>query len=76
MWLYVALRVGDVAWVPPTSRAPWGPLEVVFPKYGTSSPYATVVTVLVVLGLLALVVNEWRQQRALQDMAQRAFRGA
>ena len=47
-----------------------------FPKYGTSSPYATVVTVLVVLGLLALVVNEWRQQRALQGMARRAFRGA
>jgi hypothetical protein len=76
VWLYVALRVGDVAWVPPTSRAPWGPLEVAFPTYGTSSPYATVVTVLVVLGLLALVVNEWRRQRALQGMAQRAFRGA
>jgi len=75
-WLYVALRLGDTGWVAPTSRAPWGPLEIVFPKYGTSSPYATVVTVLVVAALIALVVNEWRQRRALQGMARRAFRGA
>jgi hypothetical protein len=75
-WLYVALRLGDVTWVAPASRAPWGPLEIVFPRYGTSSPYATVVTGLVVAGLLALAINEWRRRRALQGMARRAFRGA
>jgi hypothetical protein len=48
----------------------------VFPRYGTSSPYATVVTGLVVAGLLALAINEWRRRRALQGMARRAFRGA
>jgi hypothetical protein len=76
VWLYVALRVGDATWVAPASRAPWGPLEIVFPHYGTSSPYATVVAALVVAGLLALLVNEWRRRRALQGMARRAFRGA
>ena len=73
VWLYVALRVGDATWVAPASRAPWGPLEVVFPRYGTSSPYATVVTALVVAALIALVANEWWQRRALRGMARRAF---
>ena len=72
-WLYVALRVGDTGWVAPSSRAPWGPLEVVFPHYGTSSPYPTVVAGLVVAGLVALVGNEWRQWRALQGLARQAF---
>ena len=69
----MALRVGDATWVAPASRAPWGPLEVVFPRYGTSSPYATVVTALVVAALVALAANEWRRRRALRGMAQRAF---
>ena len=75
-WLYVQWRVGDVGWVAPSSSAPWGPLEPVFPRYGTGSAYATVVTALVAAGALALVLNEWRQQRALRGMARRAFRGA
>ncbi|HEX3318370.1 MAG TPA: hypothetical protein VHR88_10140 [Solirubrobacteraceae bacterium] len=72
-WLLVALRVGDAGWVAPASRAPWGPLEIVFPRYGAGSVYATVVSVLVAAGLVALVANEWRQHRALQGMARRAF---
>jgi hypothetical protein len=75
-WLYVAWRTGDAHWVAPSTSAPWGALEIVFPRYGTGSAYATVVTVLVVLGLIALVVNEWRQRRELQDLAQRALPGA
>ncbi len=76
VWLLVALRTGDTPWVAPTTSAPWGPLEIVFPQYGTGSAYATVVTVLVVVGLVALVVNEWRQRRELQGLAQRAVPGA
>jgi hypothetical protein len=72
-WLYVALRVGDVGWAAPASRAPWGPLVVVFPEYGSGSVYPKVVTALVALGLVVLVANEWRQYRALQGMARRAF---
>ena len=76
VWLYVPWRLGDVDWVAPSSSALWGPLEAVFPRYGTGSAYATVVTALVAAGALALVLNEWRQQRALRGMARRAFRGA
>ena len=75
-WLYVALRLGDTGWVAPTTSAPWGPLEVVFPRYGPNTPYSTVVTVAVVVGLLALIAYEWRQWRAMEGVARRAFRGA
>jgi hypothetical protein len=76
VWLYVQWRLGEVDWVAPSSSAPWGPLEAVFPRYGRGSAYATVVTALVGAGTLALLLNEWRQQRALRGMARRAFRGA
>jgi hypothetical protein len=72
-WLYAALRVGDVGWAPPASRAPWGPIVVVFPEYGSGSVYPKVMTGLVLLAVVVLVANEWRQHRALQGMARRGF---
>jgi hypothetical protein len=58
-WLYGALRAGATTWVAPTSRAPWGPLEAAFPHYGTASPYPSVVTAVVVAGLLLVAAREW-----------------
>jgi hypothetical protein len=33
VWLYVELRAGGGGWAAPGSTAPWGPLEVVFPRF-------------------------------------------
>ena len=55
VWLLVELWTGAVdGWVAPRSSAPWGPLEAVFPLYGTGSVWAAVVGGVAVAALLAL----------------------
>ena len=75
-WLYVELRLGETGWVAPSSSAPWGPLEGVFPLYGPGTgPWPAVATLLVCAGLLALAIVEWRHWRQIAGAPRRAYPG-
>jgi hypothetical protein len=62
-WLYVALRVTGGSWADPPHEIPWGPLDRVFPRYGTDSAWAAVVAAAVLAAIVAAVVREWRRTR-------------
>jgi hypothetical protein len=60
-WLYAELRLGDARWIDPTTNVPWGPLEALFPRWGSSYADAVAVAVLVAAG--ALAAREWLRVR-------------
>ena len=65
-WLLGALFAGtEDGWVTPSTPAPWGPLERVFPIFGEGSAWAAVVSAAAVAGLAFLAWREWRSWRAL-----------
>ncbi len=64
IWWYAELRIDGGAIVGPSSRAPLGPLDVVLPLFEPGSAGAAVALGLVVAGLAALVVFEWRRRGA------------
>jgi hypothetical protein len=63
VWLYLWLRLEGGHWVGPTTPAPWGPLERVFPPYADGATWADVVTGLAAGALAVLVAHEWREAR-------------
>jgi len=64
IWWYTELRVDGGAIVGPSSRAPLGPLDGALPLFGAGSAGAAIAIAVVVAGVLALVVYEWRAWRA------------
>ena len=62
VWVYVAIRSGDAAWVTPLPRAPFGPLTDVLPRYGHGGvyPYALAATI-VLAGIAAVAWSERRR---------------
>ena len=63
VWLYLWLRLADGHWVGPTTPAPWGPLERLFPPYASGATWADAVTLAAAAVLAALVAVEWRRWR-------------
>jgi hypothetical protein len=57
-WLFVALRTGHGTWAHPPHEIPWGPLDVLFPRFGTGSAWAAVVGWALAAFVAALVVRE------------------
>ncbi len=59
-WLLVQLWTGTIdGWsAAAESRAPWGPLVAVFPRFEPGSAWATAVSVALAVGLAALVARE------------------
>jgi hypothetical protein len=74
VWLLIAVAAGDSGLAPPSSRAPLGPLDVILPRFGEGSPWATAVTAGVGAGLLALAVREGRRWRGSAARARAALR--
>jgi hypothetical protein len=73
-WLFVELRTGAVdGWVAPGTDAPWGPLEALWPLYGTDSVWATVVSSLVLVALAGLLASELRSWRQTAGTTRRAY---
>ena len=73
-WLYFELRTERVdGWVAPDTDAPWGPLERLWPLYGTDSPGEIVATSLVLAGLAGLALWEWRNWRQTAGITRRAY---
>lgn len=64
IWIYIAVRFGDAALAAGRPDAPWGPLDVVFPRYG-SSPLPYVVTLLALAAIVALLARDRRAARRL-----------
>ena len=62
-WMFVALRTGHGTWAHPPHEIPWGPLDVLFPRFGAGSVWAAVVGWAVALAVAALVVRELLQVR-------------
>ena len=62
-WLFVALRTGHGTWAHPPQEIPWGPLDALFPRFGTGSAWAAVVGWTLALALAALAVRELRRVR-------------
>ncbi|MDX6669044.1 MAG: hypothetical protein QOK04_2424, partial [Solirubrobacteraceae bacterium] len=63
VWLYVALRVTDGSWAHPPQEVPWGPLDRVWPRYGTGSAWAAVVTGAIVAAIAAAILRGIWQNR-------------
>jgi hypothetical protein len=61
VWLLIDLWTGAVdGWADPSSRAPWGPLHALFPRFaGSGSVWADVVSIALAVALLGLVAREW-----------------
>ncbi len=61
-WLYVAARLGSHGLVQPRPDAPFGPLTVVFPRFGDSPwPYALAAAIAAALAAFALLeLRSWR----------------
>ena len=57
-WLFVALRSGHGTWAHPPHEIPWGPLDTLFPRFGTGSAWAAIVGVGLAVALAGLVVRE------------------
>jgi hypothetical protein len=74
-WFYAELRLGGGGLVAPGWSAPWGPLEVLWPRYGTGSLWADVSLGLVAVALAALVAFEWRHWRSTAGTTRRAYSG-
>jgi hypothetical protein len=66
-WLYVALRLGDEHWIGTATSAPWGPLEVLFPRWG--SGYADAVALAALVAAAALIAREWLRRRRVAPVA-------
>jgi len=64
IWWYAELRIAGGAIVGPSSRAPLGPLDGALPLFGAGSAGAAIAIAVVVAGLVALIVYEWREWRA------------
>jgi MYXO-CTERM domain-containing protein len=62
-WLVAAVRLGGAGLAAARPDAPWGPLEVVFPRFAsTPGPYVLAASLgLVLLGLVAF--EAWRARR-------------
>jgi hypothetical protein len=74
VWLYAALRLGDETWSGPPDEVPWGPLEVLFPRFGPGSAYATAAVVAVLAALAAVGLREWQRHREEVALASRHLR--
>jgi hypothetical protein len=68
-WLCAEVATGAVGgWtLAAESRAPWGPLEVLFPRWQEGSAWAHAVSATVGLSLVALLWSEWRARRRHRD---------
>jgi hypothetical protein len=64
VWWYAELRIDGGAIIGPSSRAPLGPLDAVLPLFAPGSAGGAVALAVVVAGLVALVVSEWRDWQA------------
>ena len=73
-WLYVGLRLGEGTWSRPPEAVPWGPLDVLFPRFGPGSAYATAAVAAVLAGLAALALREWQRHREEMALASRHLR--
>lgn len=82
VWVHLAVRLGDAGLAANRPDAPFGPLDVVFPVYG-SSPLPYVVTAVVAVTLLALIVRPYadraraaaRQARHTAGVTRRRYSG-
>ncbi len=63
VWWYATLRLSDATIVGPDARSPLGPLDRALPLFGSGSVGASVALAAVAVGLLALVVVQWRSRR-------------
>ena len=68
-WLFVALRTGHGTWAHPPHEIPWGPLDGLFPRFGTGSAWAAVVGGALAVAVAALVVRELLRVRRQQAAA-------
>jgi hypothetical protein len=68
-WLFVALRTGHGTWAHPPHEIPWGPLDALFPRFGTGSAWAAVVGGALAVAVAALVVRELLRVRRQQAAA-------
>jgi len=66
LWLFVALRTGQGTWAHPPHEIPWGPLDALFPRFGTGSAWAAVVGWTLAVALAALAARELRRARRQQ----------
>ena len=57
-WLFVALRSGHGTWAHPPHEIPWGPLDTLFPRFGTGSAWAAILGFGLAAALAGLVVRE------------------
>jgi hypothetical protein len=73
-WLYAELRLGEGSWSAPSGQVPWGPLDVLFPRFGPGSEYATAAVVAVIAGLGVLALREWQRHREEMALAARHLR--
>jgi hypothetical protein len=62
-WLFVALRTGDGTWAHPPHAVPWGPLDALFPRFGTGSVWAAIVSWTLAAAAAAVVAREWYRFR-------------
>ncbi len=63
VWLYVDVRLGDGGLAAGRPRAPWGPVEAVFPRFAPDAvlPFVLAAGLAVAAGVFALL--EWRRWR-------------
>ena len=73
-WLYVALRLGEGSWASPPADVPFGPLREVLPRWGTPGAWATIASLALVSGLLAVALREWLTWRRGVSDARGAYR--
>ena len=63
-WLYAALRFGDEGWIAPSSPAPWGPLETLFPRTGTT--YGRIAALVALAAVITVCGHEYLRRRRTQ----------
>lgn len=73
-WLYVALRLGEGSWASPPADVPFGPLREVLPRWGTPGAWATIASLALVSGLVAVALREWLTWRRRVSDARGAYR--
>jgi hypothetical protein len=69
VWLCATLYLDGGGWSRPPSEIPWGPLRRLLPDFATEPGYASVVVGVLVAGLAAVALYEWRRARRTGELA-------
>lgn len=64
VWLYAAVRFGSDQLAGPSTPAPWGPLERLFPRTGTT--YEEVIALVALAAIAAVCLLEYLRRRRLE----------